>query len=92
MEMAEKIRNVSDVCKAKKALDMCALDFKDTVKKLFGLDIMLDWGMEECKFSGFDGFEIFSTHAFCLFKMGCFEIFFKSNKYKKYFINSNNEF
>ncbi|XP_063434047.1 uncharacterized protein LOC134715647 isoform X2 [Mytilus trossulus] len=46
-EMMEKFKNIPETCKDKKALDMCALEFKDITKKLLGLDMKLDWGMEE---------------------------------------------
>lgn len=45
-EMMEKFKNIPETCKDKKALDMCALEFKDITKKLLGLDMKLDWGME----------------------------------------------
>ncbi|XP_052102318.1 uncharacterized protein LOC127735918 isoform X2 [Mytilus californianus] len=46
-EMMEKFKKIPETCKDKKALDMCALEFKDITKKLLGLDLKLDWGMEE---------------------------------------------
>jgi hypothetical protein len=35
------------VCKDEKTLDMCALEFKDVVKKLLDIKLDLNWGMEE---------------------------------------------
>ena len=45
--MAAKFATISQVCKDEKTLDMCALEFKDVVKKLLDIKLDLNWGMEE---------------------------------------------